>query len=171
MKPPQSQFTILQLMGLVALCALGLALPTIWLAILGAGALFVVPGYVLERGRGGTGIIGGIVSGCLIPMGLAALWAAVEYVFANQPIRETLDFFPALFLLFVVCLVWSSLASFVLFLMNWRWPGRPSLNRRSTEAIDAGIRFLPDEDGPGNVPRTRYVPVNRAPATRRGPDR
>ena len=184
MKSPLSQFTILQLMALVALCAIGLALPTVWLAILGAGALFVVPGYVIERARGGTGIVGGILSGCLIPMGLAWLWASVEYVFANRPIRETLDFFPALFLLFVVCLAWSSVASFVLFLVDWRSPAWPRPKRHPTGAVDAGIRFLSDEDGPGagirflpdderpgNVPRTRYVPVSRVRAARRGPDR
>ena len=170
-KPPQSQFTILQLMGLVALCALGLRVADDLACLSGRGAARRRPGLRPRSGRGGTGILGGIVSGCLIPMGLAAVWAAIEYVFANRPIRETLDFFPALFLLFVVCLVWSSVASFVLFLVDWRSPGWPRSNRHPTGAIDAGIRFLPDEDGPGNGPRTRYVPVSRVPASRRGPDR
>ena len=46
------------------------------------------------------------------------LWAAIEYVFGGLPIGETLDFLPALYLLFVVCLVWSSLASCVLYLVD-----------------------------------------------------
>ena len=95
MKPPQSQFTLGELMGLVALCAVGFALPTIWLAFLGAGPLLVVvPGFVIERARGGTGIIGGIVSGCLIPMGLASLWAAVEYVLRKPADRRDPRFLP-----------------------------------------------------------------------------
>ena len=173
MKPPQSQFTLVRADGTGRpVCRRPCAARRPRLALLGAGVLVVVPGFVLERARGGTGIIGGIVSGCLIPMGLASLWAAVEYLFGNRPIRETLDFFPALYLLFVVCLVWSSLASSVLFLVDRRLPGRPRSNRRPYgRRSTPGIRFLPDEDGPGNVPRTRYVPVNRAPAARGGPDR
>ena len=77
-KPPQNQFTLGELMGLVALFALSFAMLTTSLAPLGVGVLIVVPGFVLERARGGKGIIGGIVSGCALPQVVAMAWAAFD---------------------------------------------------------------------------------------------
>src|SRR5262249_45672294 len=128
-KPPQSQFTLSELMGLVALCALGFALRTTPVAPLGAGVLVVVPGFFVERVRGGTGIIGGTMSGCLIPMGIASIWAALEYALGIRSIGQTLDVFPALYLLFVLRLVWSGFASTILYVLVRRLQAHPRSRR------------------------------------------
>jgi hypothetical protein len=133
-------------MGLVALCAVGFALLTTPVAPLGAGVLVVVPGFVLERIKGGTGIIGGTASGCFIPMGIASLWAAVEYASGVRTIRETFDFLPALYLLFVICLVWSSLLSTALYAADRRLQGTSRTKRLAVRDLGQGIQFLPDDD-------------------------
>jgi hypothetical protein len=146
-------------MGLVALCAVGFALLTTPVAPLGAGVLVVVPGFVLERIRGGTGIIGGTASGCFIPTGIASLWAAVEYVFGIRTIRETLNFLPALYLLLVVCLVWSSLLSTALYVADRRLQGTSRTNRLAMRYLGQDIRFLPDDDE-----GIRFLPDDQQPA-------
>ncbi len=170
MKTPRSQFTLSQLMGLVALCALGFALLTTSVAPMGAGVLAVLPGFVFERIRGGEGIIGGTISGCLIPMGLASIWAALEYFLGLRSIGETLDFFPALYMLFVLCLVWSGLASTVLYVLDRRLQGPPRAKRPVMETVDRGIRFLPD-DRPGQASEAIRRRVAIRPASRRRTDR
>jgi hypothetical protein len=149
-RPPKSQFTLSELMALVALCAVGFALLTTSVAPLGAGVLVVAPGFVLDRARGGNGILGGTVSGCLIPMALTSIWAALEYLTGYRTLGQSLDFFPALYLLFVVCLTWSSFASCLLYLLDRRLQGPQRSNRLAT-TDDPGIRFLPDDDRPGRV--------------------
>jgi hypothetical protein len=173
LKPPRNQFTLGELMGLVALCALGFALLTTPCSLLGAGVLVVVPGFALEQVRGGTGIIGGIVSGCLIPMVAAIAWAGIEFLIGGTTIGETLNFLPALYLLFAACLVWSSLASSLLYVVHRRFQGQPRWKRpaTSTGPIDAGIQFLPDDDRPGPVRLVRNAPGSTLPDAREGPQR
>ena len=171
MKPPQSQFTLLELMGLVALCAVSFALLTTPAALLGAGVMVVVPGFVLDRARGGTGIIGGTVSGCLIPMGFALFWAVIEYAFGTQSIGELLNFFPALYLLFVLCLVWSGVLSSILHVVDRRLQGHSRSKRLVTGSGDPGIRFLPDDDGPGLVLGAMRERVATDQSARRRPPR
>jgi hypothetical protein len=161
-KHPQSQFTLLELMGLVALCALAFALLTTPASPVGAGVLVVVPGFVIERARGGTGIIGGTVSGCLIPVALALAWAVFEYSLGTQSISEFLGFFPALYSLFVLCLVWSGWLSSILYLLDRRLRGHPRSMELATGSFDPGIRFLPDDDEQRPVPRTRGEQVTTA---------
>jgi hypothetical protein len=170
-KPPQNQYTLGELMGLVALCAVAFALLTTSVAPLGVGLLIVIPGFVLERVRGGTGFIGGIVSGCLIPMGASTGWTVIEFHLGGRSIGETLNFLPALYLLFVVCLVWSSLASSILYVLDRRLQGPLRSKKPATGPADAGIRFLSDEgirflsdeDRPGPVPAARNAAVSPAP--------
>ena len=171
MNPPRKQFTLGELMGLVALCGLGFALLTTPCALLGAGVLVVVPGFVLEKVRGGTGIIGGIVSGCLIPMGAATAWAGIEFLMGGMTMGEMLNFLPALYLLFAACLVWSSLASSLLYVVHRRFHGQPRWKQPATGPNDAGIRFLPDDDRPGPVRLARNAPGSTIPDATGGPQR
>jgi hypothetical protein len=157
-------------MGLVALCALGFALLTTPVAPLGAGVLVVVPGFFVERVRGGTGIIGGTMSGCLIPMGIASIWAALEYALGIRSIGQTLDFFPALYLLFVLCLVWSGFASTILYVLDRRLQAHPRSKRPVMESVDQGIRFLPD-DQPSPASETGSRRIASRLASKRGADR
>jgi hypothetical protein len=170
-KPPQNQFTLGELMGLVALFALSFALLTTSMAPLGVGVLIVVPGFVLERARGGKGIIGGIISGCVLPQVVVMAWAAFDLLLGGLPGSGVLNLLPAFYLLFVVSLVWSVVASCVLYVVDRRFQGPPRSNARATGPLDAGIRFLSDDDrtGQGPVPVATAVPVRPIPDSRRGP--
>jgi hypothetical protein len=148
-------------MGLIAICGVSFALLTTPFILVGAGVLIVVPGFVLERVRGGTGILGGSISGCLIPMVLLSIWAAIEYLTGIRTLRDTLDFFPALYLVFVVCLTWSSFSSCLLYVIDRRLQGRKRSDWLSMAATDPGIQFLPDEERSGGVPEARTRPVPR----------
>jgi hypothetical protein len=166
-------------MGLVALCALGFALLTTLAAPLGAGVLVVLPGFVIERARGGAGIIGGTVSGCIIPMVLALALAALEWLFGGSTFPEFLEFFPALYLLFVICLVWSGLASSLLYIVDRRLRKDTRSARLAPDSFDAGIRFLSDsgirfladDERTGQVPEANTGPGDLASATTKGPHR
>jgi hypothetical protein len=149
-------------MGLVAICGVSFALLTTPFILFGAGVLIVVPGFVLERVRGGTGILGGSISGCLIPMVLLSMWAAIEYLTGIRTLRETLDFFPALYLIFVVCLTWSSFLSSLLYVIDRRLQGRKRSDWLVMAATDPGIRFLPHEERSGGVSEAMVRPVPRA---------
>jgi hypothetical protein len=149
MRAPPSQFTLAEMIGLVALCGVAFALLRTWAAPLGAGVLVVIPGFVMGCARGGTGIIGGMLSGCLIPMGMAASWVAVEYLYGIRTIRESLDLVPALIPILVACLMWSSLFSAFLYFVDRRWLGASHRDRLAARFIGEGIRFLPG-DGEAN---------------------
>jgi hypothetical protein len=178
-RPPKSQFTLGELMGLVALCALGFALLTTLAAPLGAGVLVVLPGFVIERAKGGTGIIGGTASGCVIPMVLALALATLEWLFGGCTFPEYLEFFPALYLLFVSCLVWSGLASSLLYIVDRRLRKDPRSTRRAPDSFDtgirsladSGIRFLEDDERTGQVADANTGPGDLASATTEGPHR
>jgi hypothetical protein len=168
-------------MGLVALCAVGFALLTTSVAPLGVGVLVILPGFVLERARGGTGIIGGVISGCVLPAVVTAPAAFIELYITDSSFMEYLDLLPALYLLFAVCLVWSSLACGLLCVAD-RWlrgpsrrnhPAPPSIDRgiRFLSNDPEGIRFLPDDDRPGGVPRATSQHGTPAHVPPRGPDR
>jgi hypothetical protein len=161
MRPPQSQFTMRELMGLVALCAVGFALLTTSVAPLGIGVLVIIPGFVLERARGGTGIIGGMISGCLLPAVVSVPWALIQLYLTGSPLSEYLNLLPGLYLLLVICLVWSGPACSLLYVVD-RWLRGPTHRHAPRPPIDQGIRFLsndpggihflPDDGRPGRVP-------------------
>jgi hypothetical protein len=179
-KPPQSQFTLRELMGLVALCAAGFALLTTSVAPLGVGVLVIIPGFVLERARGGTGIIGGMISGCLLPAVVSLPGAVIELYHTKSPSSEYLNLFPALYLLCVICLVWSGLACSLLYVVDRRLQGPSRLNGAAPPPIDRGIRFLSndpegirfleEDDRLGGVPEATSQRGESARNTRRGPD-
>lgn len=125
MKPPRSQFTLLELMGLVALCAVGFALLMTRITPMGVGILVILPGFVLERARGGTGIIGGVLSGCLLPPIIALPAAFIELRLTSSPLSEYINLLPAVYLLFVFCLVWSGVACSLLYFVDRNWLAAP----------------------------------------------
>jgi hypothetical protein len=161
MKPPGSRVTLAELMGLVALCAVSFALLTTPAALLGAGVLVILPGFILGRVRGGTGIVGGMISGCALPVILLLPTAVIElYVRQSTPI-EYVNLLPALYMLLVICLVWSALSCSLLYLVDRRLQG-PARPHATAPSVDPGIRFLsndpegirflPDEDRPCGAP-------------------
>jgi hypothetical protein len=170
-KPPQNQFTLGELMGLVALFALSFAMLTTSMAPLGVGVLIVLPGFVLERARGGRGIIGGIISGCVLPQVVAMGWVAFDLLLGGLPGREILTILPTFYLIFVISLVWSIAASCFLYVVDRGLQGPRRSKELATGPIDAGIRFLSDDDRPGQgpVPVATAVPVRPIPDSRRGP--
>jgi hypothetical protein len=170
---PKSQFTLAELMGLVALSAVGLALLTATsFVVLGIGVLVVLPGFVIERAKGGTGIIGGVISGCALPASISFPAALLQLYITDSPFSDYLNLLPALYLLFVLCLVWSGFFSSILYLVDRRLQGQSRASRPAPRLSDAGIRFLPDDDHRKHVPPEagiRYLGSDAAPNG--GPDR
>ena len=142
------QYTLGELMGLVAISGLGFALLTTDLALLGVGLLVVLPGFVLGRVRGRTGIVGGMLSGCALPLLGALVWLAIDFRVRARPSGEAFNVLPALYMIFLVCLVWSGMVSCLLYALDRRLQGRPAVSPNRPGPPDAGIRFLPDEPGP-----------------------
>ena len=66
MNGPRFQFTIRQLIALIAICAVAFALLRTPFGFLIIAFAVVLPGFLLERARGGKGIIGGALSAGLI---------------------------------------------------------------------------------------------------------
>ncbi len=103
-----------------------------------------------------------MISGCVLP---AVIWfpaAVIELYLTGSPRSEYLNLLPALYLLFVICLVWSGLACSVLHVVDRRLQGPPRPDGPGPPFIDQGIRFLsndpegirflPDDARPGSVP-------------------
>lgn len=152
------QYTLGEVMGLVAISGVGFALMTTGLAMLGAGLLVVLPGFVLGRVRGGTGIAGGMISGCALPLIAALVWLAIDFRIGTRSAVEAINALPALYMIFVFCLVWSGIVSCLLYAVDQWLQGRSVFAPNRPGVSDAGIRFLPDEPAPAADPaagRTR----------------
>ncbi len=156
------QYTLGELMGLVALCGLGFALLTTGLAMLGAGLLVVLPGFVLGRVRGGTGIVGGMISGCALPLIAALVWLVIDFRIGTRSATEALNALPAFYMIFVICLGWSGIVSSLMYAVDLQFQGRSALVPDRHGPSDAGIRFLPDEPAPtANASTGRTRRTNR----------
>jgi hypothetical protein len=118
MSRPRPQFLISELIALVALCAAGFALLRSMVAPLGVVLLAIVPGFVIERIRGGPGVIGGTISGSLIPPGIAAYFFARAYQDGSRPVAKMVSDVPILGVLFVICLVCSISASTAFYVID-----------------------------------------------------
>ncbi len=154
-------------MGLVARLAVGFALLTSPIAPLGVGVLVIIPGFVLERARGGTGIIGGMISGSVLPAFVTFPAAIVHLYLTRSPFSEYLNLLPALYLLCVIGLVWSGLACSLLYVVDRRLQGPPRPDGPAPCFIDQGIRFL-SNDAEG----IRFLTDNARPGSTpsKGPD-
>jgi uncharacterized PurR-regulated membrane protein YhhQ (DUF165 family) len=83
---PRLRFTIRQLIGLIAICAVVFALLRTPFGFVIVPFGFVVPGFLIERARGGDGVMGGAISASLICGGLTL--AGTSLAFALGPFHE-----------------------------------------------------------------------------------
>ncbi len=153
MAPPRFQFTLRHLMWLVAVSAIASALLTTLAAPLVLAIAMIVPGFVIERIRGGTGIIGGTISGCMITTGLVAAFCVLAYS-GNGSFAGLLSTFPSLYLLFVLSVVWSGIASILLHLSLRALERRSSKHNAIDSPSDAIVWLVPDD---GNNAGIRWV--------------
>lgn len=177
MPPAHSRTTTLtigRMMGLVALFGLGFALLKSPAAPLGAGILVVIPGYALDRSRGGPGIVGGVISGCLLSVGAVLSWILIEALHRTFTLPEALDLFPSVFLVFVASLIWSGVVSGLLYVADRALPTRTrpssalSPSAPAPRPIDAGIRFLPEDNRPAVARVSRPSPARPVIDSKKG---
>ncbi len=113
MRLPQYQFTLLQLtMGLIVLCAAVLVLlgiPVPWLVL---ATVIVIPGFVIDRAGGGTGIIGGTISSAILAVSLGI---AYVYFSSEGSFNDFLAACPAFYFLSVISLIWGGVVSMTLY--------------------------------------------------------
>ena len=113
---PRIQFSLGQLMGLIAVCAVSFAALLTPFALFVVAMGIVVPGFTIDRFRGGAGILGAMISAAvsLISLGIAAYTYFYLY-----PDRAWLDYLGSpvltLFMLGTAGVVWG------------RWSERPSM--------------------------------------------
>ncbi len=132
MRRPRPQFLISELIALVFLCAVGFALLRTMVAPLGVVLLAIVPGFVIERIRGGPGVIGGTITGSLIPPGIATYLLAQAYRTGLRPIVKMVSDVPILGVLFDVGMVCSVSASTEFHVKD----ESPRGNRRNGPSVD-----------------------------------
>jgi hypothetical protein len=152
---PRFRFTIRQLIALIAICAVAFALLRTPFAFLVIALALVLPGFLIERARGGEGILGGAISASLIVafLGVLALGIAIAVSDRSHPRFNSIGdalLQSATFLFFV---------SLVAFLLGWLLscllyaivkrsrtiPKRPLLDESC-----GPIRWRPLHDGQGN---------------------
>jgi hypothetical protein len=124
------------------------------------GVLVIIPGFVIERARGGTGIVGGIISGCVLPTVALLPTAVIDLYLRRSPAIEYVNLLPVLYMLLVICMVWSGVSCSLLYVVDRKLRG-PSRRHVPAPSIDQGIRFLsndpegirflPDEDRPAGA--------------------
>ena len=126
MRLPRTRFTSRQLMGLILASAVFLGLIFSPLGPLAVAVAIILPGFVIERSRGGTGIIGGTVSTASFVVGFAMVTGVGSLVAGTSTPEEFLQSFPAIYFLFVVALLWGGAASITLYwvIQAWRERGR-----------------------------------------------
>ena len=95
-------------------------------------------------------------------------WAAFDLLLGGLKGSEVLNLLPALYLLFVICLVWSSIASSLLYLIDRELKARHAANRFGSTLDDPGIRFLPDDERPDRLAAASPDPITPARASRGG---
>ncbi len=135
-QPPQSQLTLLHLiLGLGVVFAAILALfgtPGAWLVLATA---IVIPGFVIDRAGGGTGILGGTVSSAILSLNLGI---AYVYLSTRGTFEEFLASFPGFYFLFVISLIWGGVLSMTLY---WVLKTLHERRSRSSAARKSRIQF------------------------------
>jgi hypothetical protein len=135
-RPPQYQNTPLILMlGLAVVFAAILALlgtPGAWLVLATA---IVIPGFVIDRAGGGTGILGGTVSS---PILAVSLGIAYVYLSTSGTFEEFLAACPGFYFLFVISLIWGGVLSMTLY---WVLKTLHERRARSPAARHSRIQF------------------------------
>jgi hypothetical protein len=90
MQLPRIRFTIRQLLGLIVICAVAFASLRTPFGFVVVAFAFVAPGFLIERSRGGDGVIGGGVSASLIAGGLVMAGSALALA-VGPPHARTLS--------------------------------------------------------------------------------
>jgi hypothetical protein len=150
MRPPRFRFTIWQLIGLIAICAVVCAVlrTPLGFAIMPFG--FVAPGLLIGRARGGDGVIAGAVSASLIAGGLTLAGSALAFVMGPSRVRTLPEAFSMVlvssiavsFVAFVLGVVLSSLLYAILKLIQ------TLLERPFQDESNGTIRWRRLDDGP-----------------------
>lgn len=130
------------------MCAVAMALLTTSASGFGVIVLVVIPGFILGRIRGGTGVLGGTMSGCLIPMVLAVLGLLIEYFSAGLSLEQVRYELVGLYLGFLPLLFFSFVTAGVIHRLDRRLQGRQGPEPGMASGDSAGLRFPPDEDRP-----------------------
>jgi hypothetical protein len=112
MRLSRSLFTLRESVALIAVCAVVLALLITPGALLAMAIGIVLPGFVIDRVRGRTGIIGGMMSSSVLSVGLGIVYA---YVPGQSSFGDIVEACPTLYLLFVGSLIWGGIASTTLY--------------------------------------------------------
>ena len=110
------QFTIRQLIVWIAICAVLLAVLRTPFAFVAFAIAAVLPGFFLERARGGSGILGGTLSSCLIAVSLLPVFFL--FLVAFNPLEHALVvFLPVLLFVMINSLVCGAICSAVLWVL------------------------------------------------------
>lgn len=108
MQLPRNRSTLLQLTSiLILLCAVALALVGTPGSRCVLAIAIVLPGFFIEQARGGTGVIGGVVSTAVLAVG-----SGIAYAICTGGAIAAL---PAIYFIFVISLIWGAIASMTLY--------------------------------------------------------
>jgi hypothetical protein len=113
MQTPRFGFTIRQLLALIAICAVVFALLRTPVGFLVIAVASVLPGFLIQRARGGEGILGGALSAALTACLLVCAAALLFFVSIEGPRA------PRLGELVVAVLFSLFPASLLAFLLGW----------------------------------------------------
>jgi hypothetical protein len=117
MRLPRFQFTIRRMIALIAACAILFSLvrtPAELFAMIVSIGL-VLPGFVIDRARGGTGVMGGALSCCLLVHVLAiGLYLSLIGLPQSGGVSD-LEFLIILSAMMVLPLSWGAAVSIVLY--------------------------------------------------------
>jgi hypothetical protein len=123
MSPPGFQPTLPHAVSLIIVCAVAVSLLFTPGAPLVVAIAIVIPGFLIHRVMGRTGIIGGTMSSSILAVILGVLHV---YSSANGSFGDVLAAFPALYFIFVISLMWGGVASMTLY-----WVIKACRERRS----------------------------------------
>src|SRR5947207_2183502 len=111
MRLPRFRFTLHESIGLIVVSAVILALLRTPGAALAVAIGIVLPGFVIDRARGCTGIVGGMISASFVPVGVGIAGYTYSYLRPDPALASYLGPPPlTLLLLGTAGVVWGALA-------------------------------------------------------------
>ena len=115
MKWPRFRLTLFQIMALVAICAVLLSTipPAIWLLV--PAILIVIPGFTIDRARGGPGIVGAMVAGVVGFLGFGIAILTYLCLFRGLKVFDSPAPFVMTLALGIAGLAWGAVVGF------WAW--------------------------------------------------
>ena len=115
MRLPRYQFTIRRLILLIAGCAVVLALLRTPFGFLVVAFGFVLPGFLIERARGGSGVLGGGLSASLIAGGLVIAGFYFCFTFGPNLGNALLEFVGFLYIVSLFAFICGTILSSMLY--------------------------------------------------------